>query len=67
MEAVKLKTCPFCEAAPEIKEAPNHNDIIVYWVRCANWQHCKATPSTNCASSPDDAAKIWNKRGEWRP
>ena len=62
-EQKQLLPCPFCGKEPKLKEAPNHMDIICYWVRCVNVK-CVATVGTYHEGSPKKAVKSWNTRAQ---
>lgn len=57
---IKLLPCPFCGGKAKMKTAPNHADVVLFWVECDNYP-CPTSVHTHMGKEKD-AAKFWNNR-----
>ena len=60
MDEIKLKSCPFCGAAGEVRQAGN-----LWFVTCTNDTiSCPVRPWTGAFIDKYKAIKVWNRRAE---
>ena len=58
--AVEVKTCPFCGAAPKLQEVRMVRRLFFSY-QCMN-ESCAVNPGTDLFKTADEAAKVWNTR-----
>jgi hypothetical protein len=58
VEGVKMKRCPFCGSAANLKTDPGYNRPH-FWAKCSN-RACGI--STMATEDQDSAAALWNGR-----
>lgn len=55
-----LLPCPFCGKEPKMKTAPNHADVILFWIVCDHYG-CPTSVSTHMGCEKE-VIKFWNNR-----